>query len=222
MISGWPEPDYVNPATRGNGLVALSSTLIVVGCFIVLVRTYTRLKITRAFGLDDALIILAYVLSIGLSVLVIIGNRNYYSGRHIWDVPASTFVPHRRNIWFSELIYVNSSSLVKISVLLFYRRLSSNFSRKFLWAAWAGLIVNITYLLFFTSLLLGICRPLNAYWDRFSGVWLQKHPKFFCYSENIAMPLSAALSVVTDLYATIVPLVLVWIIPRLTKDKMGL
>lgn len=221
MIESWPTPNYINPETRGPGLLILSIILIILGAIIVSVRTYTRLRITKAFGLDDVLVIIAYVLAVALSSLVIIGNTSYYSGRHIWDVPTSTFVPHRHNIWASELIYVLASSAAKISVLLFYRRLSMEFTSAFLWATHLGLAVNLIYLVFFVVWLCTLCQSLDAYWKSFSSVWRTDH-KFHCRTEQVSLPLSAGLSMLTDLYATLLPLILITSIQKSTRDKTAL
>lgn len=61
-----------------------ASLLPAIGIGIVAVRLYARFYITRAPGIDDALIVLALVFGIALSVLVMIGNQIYYNGYHIW------------------------------------------------------------------------------------------------------------------------------------------
>lgn len=40
--------------------------------------------------------------SIALTVLVIIGNKEFGSGTHIWDVRPEKFVGNRLNVWESE------------------------------------------------------------------------------------------------------------------------
>lgn len=215
-------PNYSNPETRGSGLFALTIVLIILGGGIVSARTYTRIKITRAFGLDDALILVSYLLAVVLSILIIIGNKSYYSGRHVWDVPVSTFAPHRHNIWWSELMYVLASSCAKISVLLFYRRLSLSFTKLFMWATYIGLVTNMVYLAGFVIWLCLICQPLDAYWNSFNPSWRAKNLEYHCRYETITLPLSGALSVMTDLYATLVPLFLIMTMQRSIKDKLAL
>lgn len=221
MILSWPTPNYVDPETRGPALYALSIVLVILGTIIVSIRTYTRLRITRAFGLDDGLIIIAFVFAVALSVLVILGNRVYHSGRHIWDVPTSTFVPHRHNLWWSEMLYVLASCCAKISVLLFYRRLGINFTKGFIWATYIGLVINVGYLIVFIGVLCGMCTPLDAYWNSFDSAWSTSH-RHHCHPENITLPLSAAVSVLTDLYSTLVPLFLIASIQKTRRDKIAL
>lgn len=191
------------------------------GFITISLRAYSRLLVTRAFGADDGLIIIAYIMAVAMSSLIIVGNLDYFSGRHIWDVPIDTFVPHRKNAWWTEILYVLSSSMVKISVLLFYRRLSVNFTRTFLWATWIGIGINVTYMVTFILGLILICRPLDAYWNSFNPAWAKTH-KYSCGAENITLPVSSAISVLTDLYATLVPMLLITSIKKSMKEKVAL
>ena len=57
----WPPPNFVNPVTRGPALLIVVIVSIVLALAIAVLRTYTRLRITRSFGSDDILILLAMV-----------------------------------------------------------------------------------------------------------------------------------------------------------------
>lgn len=176
---------------------------------IVMARTYSRLFMTKAFGIDDLLIVFALVFIIASAVLVIIGNKIYYSGRHVWDIPPDSYVGSRINAWASLWCYMIGITLIKISVLLFYRRLSTKFGKTFLIATWIGIIYNIFFFISFGLTLLLICRPLHSYWESFNADWAATH-HFHCGAENVALPASAALSVVGDIYSTLLPLILVY------------
>ena len=138
-------------------------------------RLYSRFAITRAAGIDDLLIVIAGALAVVLTVLVLIGNQKYHSGYHIWDIPVHTAVGHRKNVYASQWCYLWSTGFIKVSVLLFYRRLSVSFNRVFYWAVWAGIIYNILQLVAFSVALLAICKPISAYWMSFDLVWLYNH-----------------------------------------------
>ena len=66
VIETWPTPNYLNPATRGGGLVAINAVFIALVLIIVSLRLFTRLKITGSFGVDDLLIGLALVTNMDL------------------------------------------------------------------------------------------------------------------------------------------------------------
>ncbi|KIV85503.1 hypothetical protein PV11_01194 [Exophiala sideris] len=221
VIATWPKPNYINPQNRGPALEYVCIVLAAVGTAIVTARIYSRLFITKAPGFDDLLIVLALFFLIALSVLVVIGNKVYFSGRHVWDIPIETFVGSRLNIWVSLWCYVAAITLIKVSVLLFYRRLSVKFSRAFLIATWVGIAYNILYVVGFGLGLLLLFDPIQAYWKSFDPVWAATH-HFHSGNEGVALPASGAFSVLGDLYSTLLPLILVYNLELPVRQKMAL
>lgn len=165
--------------------------------------------------------VVALLCSIALSVLVIIGNKSYFSGRHVWDIPISTFEPHRLNVWVSMWCYIIAATLVKVSVLLFYRRLSVKFSRLFLIATWIGIAYNVLYLVGFALVLLLLCNPADAYWKSFDPHWTESH-NYKCIPEGQTTPVSAALSVIGDFYSTLLPVLLIFNLNLPRRQKFAL
>jgi len=53
IIASWPAPNYVNPITRGSALTVVNIIFIILVCIVVGLRYYTRLRITKSFGLND-------------------------------------------------------------------------------------------------------------------------------------------------------------------------
>ncbi|KAK5065307.1 hypothetical protein LTR84_001145 [Exophiala bonariae] len=221
VIASWPTPNFVNPDDRGPALVYVCIIFTVIGVLLVAARIYSRLFITRAPGVDDLLVICGLVPAIALSVLVIIGNKIYFSGRHVWDIPISKFPGHRLNVWISMWCYVIASTFVKISVLLFYRRLSVKFSKIFLIATWVGIVYNLVYMAGFGMALLLICDPVYAYWQSFDRLWASSH-KFRCRTEGTSLPVSGGLSVLGDLYSTLLPVFLVYYLDLPRRQKFAL
>lgn len=61
VLSSWPESNYINPETRGPAEIITVSVLLALVTILLGLRVYTRLWISKGFGLDDVLILLAYV-----------------------------------------------------------------------------------------------------------------------------------------------------------------
>jgi hypothetical protein len=61
ILESWPKPNYTNPETRGPGVIYINSVLYSLVVAVVGIRTYTRLFISRSFGLDDSFILIAMV-----------------------------------------------------------------------------------------------------------------------------------------------------------------
>jgi hypothetical protein len=57
VISQWPAPNYVDPIVRGSALLVVALVLSPLAMLIVGFRIFTRLTITRFYGIDDTLVI---------------------------------------------------------------------------------------------------------------------------------------------------------------------
>jgi hypothetical protein len=62
-VASWPTPNYINPETRGPELWIVSGIFFFVATVSVWTRLYSRCFIRHWFGLDDWLILVAYVRS---------------------------------------------------------------------------------------------------------------------------------------------------------------
>ena len=194
-----------------------------IGLLVLVARLYSRYFITRAPGIDDLLIVVAAAFGVALSVLVIVGYRKYHSGRHVWDIPPSLAPGSRLNAWISQWCYLYSTTAIKISVLLFYRRLSVSFNKPFYWAVWAGIIYNVAQVVAFSIALLAICQPVSAYWMSFSIPWLiQHHGNRHCSYEGASLTASGIVSIFGDLYAALLPSMLIMKLQMPRRQKVAL
>ena len=65
VLKTWPKPNYVDPDTRGPGVLIVNIVMVCIAFIVTCLRLYTRLRITTSPGIDDVLIILAMVSSFG-------------------------------------------------------------------------------------------------------------------------------------------------------------
>jgi hypothetical protein len=120
--------------------------------------------------------------------------------------------------YYSELLFVWSISCTKISILLFYRRLAAgSATRAFLWGTWIGVAYNIGYLISYTVMPINICRPVDAYWNQFNLLYSKKYS---CIKEGYGLPLGAALSVLSDFYGCLLPVLLLRHLQMPLKQKV--
>lgn len=61
VLSSWPTSNLINPETRGPAEIITVSVLLALVTILLCIRVYTRLWVSNGFGLDDVLILLAYV-----------------------------------------------------------------------------------------------------------------------------------------------------------------
>lgn len=160
------EPLLSNPAidaeTRQPEIIAILSVFTVVSTLAVVLRCHARLFLLRCFGLDDAVMVAAQVLTIASAVAIGI-EAAYGLGRHTWVVPERDLIPYMKAFYSSIVVYNVAVCLTKISILLQYKRLFANaiiqritLTALCFLAAWA---VALAFLLTL------ICQPVATFWD---------------------------------------------------------
>lgn len=61
VLSAWPTPNYIDPVTKGPENVVMVAIFFPLALFIVGIRMYTRIRLSKSFGLDDWFILAAVV-----------------------------------------------------------------------------------------------------------------------------------------------------------------
>lgn len=102
VIASWPKPNYTDPLTRGNALFIVNVVFQTFATIAVVGRMYSR-YMKKWFGLDDALISVAYVssargidleniaetpqvLDVALTTVIMLAKDKYGWDRHAWDL----------------------------------------------------------------------------------------------------------------------------------------
>ncbi|KAH9884237.1 hypothetical protein F4778DRAFT_565325 [Xylariomycetidae sp. FL2044] len=128
-------------------------------------RVYTRLRITRSWGLDDTLIVPAMVCSLLMSGPFYLYVKLGYFGWRQEDVPA-TYDPSPGLWWFylAQIFYNPILAFVKCSVLVFILRVGGNQARvRYVIYGLIAFTVSHAIAVFFGVLLQ--CLPIRANWD---------------------------------------------------------
>jgi hypothetical protein len=84
----WPIPNYKNPThVRGPELLIITGIFFPLAVLMVVLRVFTRLRISKAFGVDDIFLLTALVPTGAITVLTCLAMTRWGWNRHIWDVP---------------------------------------------------------------------------------------------------------------------------------------
>lgn len=141
------------------------------------------------------------------------------------------YLGHPTRVWsenalyqfVGQLLWLITTGIIKISILLYYRRLSGSFSPKFKIASWVGIWYNIAFMVGFLCVGMLYCRPLAAYWLQFDLQWVSEGHTWSCpVDQRLSLPVSGALSVVGDFYSTLLPLCLVYTLNMPKRQKRAL
>ncbi|PWY70255.1 integral membrane protein [Aspergillus heteromorphus CBS 117.55] len=208
VLATWPTPNYVDPVTRGNAVLIVNVTLLSLAFIVTVLRLYTRFRITCTPGLDDFLIVCALIFAIGMCVVTSMATINWGWTRHIWDVPL-TWLPNvsKYNLAF-QLCFSICSSITKLSVLWFCKRLVGTGSKGLYWGYNIVLIIAMVIVLICCLLFVFIsifqCTPIHAFWD------LDPQYPHTCLNDGAAVFSASVVNVFTDFLSTVVPMPLIW------------
>ncbi|KAI5794678.1 hypothetical protein FPQ18DRAFT_327905, partial [Pyronema domesticum] len=162
-------------------------------------RIYARIRILRA---DDWFIIAATGGFILQTTLHLVMTR-FGAGRHMTDIPASTYPPRFILAGVVRLLYIPTSALVRISVLLFIRRLSPH--RIIQYATFILTTLTSVTAVSLLVLLVFQCSPPSIFF-----IPVPLRPPYECLIQeqhlSFVVPLA---SVVLDFLVWIVPLVMI-------------
>ncbi|KIW06340.1 hypothetical protein, variant [Verruconis gallopava] len=212
--------------TRGWGLVILCVVLFTFALAVVVARLWARLMIRRTAGIDDIVIVLAMIPTAGLALSTALASRLYGFNRHAWDLTPELAQQSRKLTLVMEVTYMASTCLTKISILLFYRRMSDGaISSIFRTIGYISIASVVAYMFAFS--LAGVlgCRPISAYWLQVDLTWASTHPRgksYQCINEGAMILSACAVSIVQDFLACGLPLPLFWKLQLPKRQRIAL
>jgi hypothetical protein len=125
-----------------------------------------------------------------------------------------------------EAFYVLSTSLTKISILLFYRRMASgSISPFFHWAVRIAMASVVLYAITFEMTLFLGCHPIDSFWNQVDLIWGTTHIEgvdYHCFSEPANALAASGISIVQDFMACGLPVVLFWKLNLPFRQKAAL
>lgn len=135
-------------------------------------------------------------------------------------MPISDIVPARKTAWVAQIFFILGTTCTKISILLFYRRLTSGaLPKTFLYVIYANIAFISAYAIAFLFVLLVGCRPLDAYWYSALPTYTAEYS---CYDEGAAATAAAIISVITDIVVVSLPCYVVLGMVMPIRQKLSL
>ncbi|KAK0887819.1 hypothetical protein LTR02_016883 [Friedmanniomyces endolithicus] len=200
VILTWPPPNYEHPNPQRTWIGPWVGVLQSVMTLMVGTRLWLRAtQKAGKLGLDDVLLVPAFLSATMFSVVVIMSNRDYGTDRHIWLSGPSNMLHDCADTHLGT--YRPSA---KISVLLFYRRLvQGTFSKRWRMATISAIVFTACYCVAIVLALIFNCNPTNAYWKAYS---LSYTKSYTCANTKSLNPLAGTLSVFSDLYTVVLPM----------------
>ncbi|KAJ0414024.1 hypothetical protein BJY00DRAFT_321388 [Aspergillus carlsbadensis] len=191
---------------KGRSISIFVVTLVfsVLSLIAVALRCFVRLRLVRAFGRDDSLMLLAMSLNILFAVCGITGSFNGLGQKTeelMHDIPSIEKALFWW--WLGQASYVWVVTVAKISIALALLRLT--ISRAHQYILWGVIGVSTVVGLAFWFTLTLQCRPVSYFWQRF-------RIEGSCISVDYLLALAylySATAVVCDFMLALLPILLV-------------
>ncbi|KAA8623501.1 hypothetical protein PtrSN002B_006943 [Pyrenophora tritici-repentis] len=147
--------------------------------------------------------------------------------RHIWDIDylrdPERVVTARKILLAIECLFCVASGLIKISILLFYRRLSARaVSRAFVYTTWICIGFIVAYSIALTLAPILGCQPISAFWDQVNVLKVLGGYEYQCFDEGADVVAASVISASQDFITAILPTFLYWNLKIPIKQKLAL
>ncbi|KAJ4311420.1 hypothetical protein N0V94_007958 [Neodidymelliopsis sp. IMI 364377] len=177
----------------------------------------------RNAGWDDWLMLAAALPVLALTIIFPLITEAYRFNRHAWDVELQYFPMQRKFVMAIYALYSLASGLIKLSILLFYRRLSSRaVSPAFRWTMRITIFIIGGYSIAFIILPIYMCRPISAFWDQVNFAKLARGYEWTCINEGADVVAHGIISTVQDLVVAFLPAILCWNLQMPLRQKIAL
>ncbi|KZM23798.1 uncharacterized protein EKO05_0009792 [Ascochyta rabiei] len=222
-LLSWPVPNYNDPVTKPKYVLVFSCIIGPISIALLLARLWVRIHTQRSAGWDDWLMLVAAFPVLALTIIFPLITENHRFNRHIWDVEQQYFPIQRKFVMAIYSLFSLASGLIKLSILLFYRRLSSRVvSPAFRRTMHIAIFVIGGYSVVFALIPIFMCRPISAFWDQVDFVKVAKGYEYKCINEGADVVAHGIISTVQDLVVAFLPTVLCWNLQMPIRQKIAL
>ncbi|USP82283.1 hypothetical protein yc1106_09557 [Curvularia clavata] len=200
---------------RGPELLAVNIAFVTTAVSACLLRCYVRLRMVKAFGLDDWLMVIATLFFIAYTTSSCIGIK-YGTGHHHRDLPIEG-VQNAKHAWyFCYLFYSWSMICSKMSIGFLLLRISVR--KLHTWIIYGAMCISVVAGGTFFFVCLFQCYPISYMWDRTSQ-------QGKCIDNTVISVLGyvySTFSIISDFTFAIIPGFLVWHLQLKTRAKVAL
>lgn len=198
-------------------LFAVTITFLVLAWVTVSLRCLTRLKITKAFGLDDYLIVISLLVFTAFCSCQLAGIH-YGIGRHNVDVAVPNVVQALKYQILCEIFYFADTALIKLSVGFLLRRITPNSAKVYCTILYVSMAILTLWSIITFCIILFQCNPVYTAWDKRSGEGHCLKPAAIA---NVGYAFSA-MDIVFDWMFALLPIPMLWSIKMSLQMKLSL
>jgi hypothetical protein len=137
--------------------------------------------------------------------------------RYNYYVSAAPFADVAQIAMSIELNNPVSTTLIKVSILYFYRRMAHRLTNQFIYWVWGTMVFCIIYGILFIFLIIFTCTPLNGFFH-YANIGWRLENKLTCRDKGAIIVACAIISTVRDFIICM----LIWNLKISKRQKFGL
>ncbi|PLB35405.1 putative integral membrane protein [Aspergillus candidus] len=154
--------------SRREAITIVTALFLALSCITVSLRCYVRLRLMRAFGWDDGIMVAALCLYIGFSVCIFVGSYYGVGEKTAWFVGKESHMQTSLLCWWlGQNFYIVSCVVAKISIIIALLRITIVRAHSIILYVAGALTVAVGLLFLFFSIF--ECHPVSYFWMRQPG-----------------------------------------------------
>ncbi|KAM3152555.1 hypothetical protein ABEW05_007015 [Botrytis cinerea] len=206
ILSTFPQPNYIDPVTRGPVLLIITVVFLPIIYIVVGLRTFTRTHLSKHFGIDDVFLLIALVPTTACAVIALLAQERWKWNRHIWDVAPDDAEFGLKISLLLECLFGLAVALTKISLLILVMRVMSRGTGLLKHLAIAMIVIVACEAIAFDVVIVNNCSPVSDYWK------LSNSPQN-CIDERTHLLASAIINTCSDFFVFFLPIPTVFSLP---------
>ncbi|KAF7622594.1 hypothetical protein F9C07_2224025 [Aspergillus flavus] len=220
IVDSWPAP-AANPETRGPTLPIIVFTFYTLAGIVLCLRFYAKIRISHAICAEDTLVGLAMLPTTGVTIAVLLSKWEYLLDRHVWDLPPKMYRPSNVLATITFVLFCSASTLVRVSFLVFYRRLIQHLHwRLYIRVIHATILFAIGLYIAYILGLVFRCSPFKAAYDFNPPSFRPSYPHH-CASREVLIFSGSTVMTILDFWVMLLPGPIVWQLNLPTKRRIG-
>ncbi|RAL68252.1 hypothetical protein DID88_008952 [Monilinia fructigena] len=181
------------------------------------IRTYTRIYISKSFGLDDYLAVISIFPIIGFAILTMLVESPYVGWDvHAWDVKPDSLELGLKFVYTTQILFSTGITLIRVSMLWLISRLFQSGAPRLRRFTFGVLIYMIVHGSIFITTLIFQCRPVSDYWK------VSLVPQNNCINQTVNLLFTSITNAMSDYLVVALPMTTVWKLQLPFKQRVSL
>ncbi|KAL9602216.1 MAG: hypothetical protein Q9219_001940 [cf. Caloplaca sp. 3 TL-2023] len=199
---------------RSHEVIGTSVSMAILATAAVTLRFVCRKYMKVAISHDDYSMLAGLMLALALCSIIGYGTH-FGTGRHFLAVGVQNTQTYMKLLYSFQIVYAFTLTAIRLSILLFYRRLFPAESTTARWRVFLYICAFLVFGFFFAGLgaVIFMCTPISYFWTRAGNG--------HCINVQALLYFTATLTIVADISILLLPIPIVWNLQMEKSKRIG-